>query len=120
QTGEGFAVCDGNDIRVYDAPAPDPDDATGAETPTEPSLVERAGTPVAPKPREVLSPIYRLGPAEGTQPAGRWRPPFALTPDGRGLLVRRPRNRVQLWDVATGSHAGEWSWRVESLAGPPG
>ena len=40
-------------------------------------------------------------------------PPVALTPDGRGLLVRRPKQRVQLWDVAGGTRLAEWGWRLE-------
>lgn len=126
--GERFAVCDGNDVVVYDTPAaaePEPDDED------ETSLVQPEEKQ-APRPREVLKPAFRLGPPAGRvvtpqsrgrlrfvnedePPAGNWRPPVAFTPGGRGLLVRRPRNRVQLWDVATGAHAGEWSWRFDGM-----
>jgi len=114
--GERFAVCDGNDVSVYataDADTDPGDDPADEPTP----LVRRTGgTAVAPKPRLLLQPIFHLAPPEGVPPGERWRPAVAFTPDGRGLLVRRPRNRVQLWDVATACIAGEWGWRLESVS----
>jgi len=108
--GERFAVCDGDDIAVYATTEaePEPDD--------EPELSgvrQTGGTAVAPKPRLALQPIFTLARPEAVSSDGCWQPPVAFTPDGRGLLVRRPRNRVQLWDVAIGCKAGEWSWRLE-------
>jgi WD40 repeat protein len=119
-----FAVGDGYDIRVYDTP-----DQDSGDEDQESEFAERAESdvPVAPKPKVVLRAVFRLAPPDDYQPVlprlhfadesevpnPRWFPPVALTPDGRGLLVRRPRNRVQLWDVASGRHAGEWSWRQE-------
>ncbi|MBA4192370.1 MAG: hypothetical protein C0467_30745 [Planctomycetaceae bacterium] len=109
--GERFAVCDGDDVTVFDTTnAPDDDDDDD-----DPSLVQRAGVPIAPKPRGILSPVLRLGKPEGGRATERWRPQVAFTPDARGLLIRRPRNRVQLWDVSSGGHIGEWSWRLDSL-----
>jgi WD40 repeat protein len=120
--GSRLAVCDGNDVVVYDTPTETPDEDD------ELASVQGAGLPVAPKPRLLLEPVFRIGPPEDFRPAARprldfvdevtppnprWYPPVAFTPDGRRLLVRRPRNRVQLWDVATASCAAEWSWRIE-------
>ncbi|MCE9566271.1 MAG: hypothetical protein K8U57_29970 [Planctomycetes bacterium] len=109
--GERFAVCDGNDVRVYDTPSNVPDD----DDEPDPSLVQRAGTQMAPKPRALLEQTFSLTRPEGGRAADRWLPQVAFTPDARGLLIRRPRNRVQLWDVSTGAHAGEWSWRIDGL-----
>ncbi len=110
--GERFAVCDGNDVVVFDTPSNLPDDD---DDEPDPSLVQRAGAPTAPKPRAILSSVFRLDKPQGVDARTRWRPQVAFTPDARGLLVRRPRNRVQLWDVTTGTHAGEWSWRLDSV-----
>lgn len=109
--GERFAVCDGNDVVVFDTPSNLPDD----EDEPDPSLVQRAGTQTAPKPRAILASVFRLDRPQGVDARARWRPQVAFTPDARGLLVRRPRNRVQLWDVTTGTHTGEWSWRLDSV-----
>jgi WD40 repeat protein len=112
--GERFAVCDGADVGVYDTAGADPDADPGPETDDHPSLVQRAGgTAIAPKPAAVIQPLFRLGRPEGVASTERWQPPVALTADGRGLLVRRPRNRIQLWDVATGRTLNEWSWRLD-------
>lgn len=108
--GARLAICDGADVTVYDTPADEPDDDE-----PDPSLVQRAGETTAPKPRQLLLPVFRLERPEGVSAADRWQPQVAFTPDSRGLLVRRPRNRVQLWDVSAGSHAGEWSWRLDSV-----
>jgi WD40 repeat protein len=114
--GGRFAVCDGQDVCVYDAgevaTGAEPEKANDQRTP----LVQRAKRrETAPRPRPVLQPAFRLRRPEGVPPKELWQPPIAFTPDGRGLLVRRPRNRVQLWDVATGTRSGEWSWRTDSL-----
>jgi WD40 repeat protein len=108
--GSRFAVCDGTDVSVYDSP--DPESEAAAPTP----LVQRENAkPAAPKPRAVLRPVFRLPRPEGVRPDEYWAPPVAFTPDGRALLIRRPRNRVQLWDVDSGGHTGEWSWRYDGL-----
>jgi WD40 repeat protein len=129
--GSRLAVLDGNEILAYDTPRRE----SGVEGPDEEAgEPSRSGLELAPKPRLLLKPVFRLGSPEDYRPAPltpvafsdarpnlRWRPPVAFTPDGRGLLVRRPRNRVQLWDVASGNRTGEWSWRLEvtSLAVAP-
>lgn len=96
-----FAVCDGKTVEVFDpADEDDPEEAGGASIP---------------RPRAVLDPVFRLDPPEPWPAGGRWQPPVALTPDGRGLLVRRPRQRVQLWDVDAGSLRCEWQWRVDAV-----
>jgi hypothetical protein len=125
-TGSRFAICDGNDVAVYDTPA-DRETGGGDEV-SDPAGRPASALPVGPKPRLLLRPVFRLAPPDDYRPAApprlhfadedgrpnlRWFPPVAFTPDGRGLLVRRPRNRVQSWDVASGCHAGEWSWRQE-------
>jgi len=66
----------------------------------------------APRPHVRLEPVFVLRPERAAE-AGEWLPPFALLADGRGLLVKRPRNRVQLWDAPTGTLVNEWSWRLE-------
>ncbi|MBA4063827.1 MAG: hypothetical protein C0501_08970 [Isosphaera sp.] len=104
--GGRFAVADGTDVTVFDTPAepgaePDGDDDDAPPT-------------VAPPPRKLIEPVFVLGRADGER--GReWRPAVAFTPGGGGLLVRRPRNRVQLWDVAAGARAAEWGWRLDSV-----
>jgi WD40 repeat protein len=125
--GSRLAVCDGHDIAVYDTPGNQKTGDRDQETEDGNQETEGRAT-LAPKPRELLKPVFRLAPPEDYKPAPRarldfvdegapenprWYPQFAFTPEGRGLLVRRPRNRVQLWDVATRSHAAEWSWRLE-------
>jgi WD40 repeat protein len=110
--GKRFAVCDGNDVRVYDSPSSVPDD----DDEPDPSLVQRADTiPTAPKPRALLESNFRLMPTGSVPSKKRWRPQVAFTPDARGLLIRRPRNRVQLLDVVTSAHIGEWSWRIDGV-----
>ncbi len=99
--GRRFAVNDGRTLDVYDAP--DTFDETGDDEPT--------AAAVAPMPHTLLAPVFTLKP---DKPAGSdWCPPFALLADGRGLLVKRPRNRVQLWDSPTGTLVNEWSWQFE-------
>lgn len=110
--GDRFAIRDGINVSVFDTPRADlePDDDE-----PDPSLVQRVATATAPKPRAIVEPVFSLNRPAGVAAADRWLPQLAFTPDGRAVLVRRPRNRVQLWDVATGTHAGEWSWRLDSL-----
>lgn len=108
-----FAINDGRTLDVYDTggDADEGEDEQSAEIP----LVQRADgerAVVAPKPHAVLTATFTLRP-EKTSEAGSWYPPFALLADGRGLLVKRPRNRVQLWDAPTGTLLNEWSWRFE-------
>jgi WD40 repeat protein len=111
--GSRLAVTDGNAVTVYDLADPEPDDEPDPTPPTKRTR-GKGRRAVAPKPGAVLQPVFRLEPAE-TYPAGQWCPPVAFTPDGRRLLIRRPRNRVQSWDIATGTPAGEWSWRLEEV-----
>jgi hypothetical protein len=115
--GQRFAISDGNALAVYDSgdlcEAEDEGEEQQADTP----LVQRAtGTQtavaVAPAPHAVLAPTFTLSPPD-PKFAGQWFPPFALAADGRGLLVKRPRNRVQWWDAPSGSLVNEWSWRFE-------
>lgn len=100
--GERLALNDGNVIEVYDTRAgPEPADGDDGDDP------ERA-----PPPRARIEAAFELRPDRAAE-APNWYPPFALLPDGRGLLVKRPRNRVQLWDAPTGAVQNEWSWRLE-------
>ena len=68
-----------------------------------------------PAPLSVGRAVLTLPPPDHWPADRPWRPPFALTPDGRGLLVKRPRERVQLWDVDGGTLTTEWSWRLEGI-----
>lgn len=105
-----FAFNDGRTISVYDAPARAED-----EPPSEAASESHpVGTTVAvaPMPHTLLSPVFTLAP-ESAPEAGSWYPPFALLGDGRGLLVKRPRNRIQWWDAPTGTVVNEWSWQFE-------
>jgi WD40 repeat protein len=101
--GRRFAVNDGRTIDVFDIDPPH-DDESEAES--------QSGLPVAPQPHVRLDPTFSLGPDRPSEAPG-WFPPFALCADGRGLLVKRPRNRIQLWDAPTGTLRNEWSWRFE-------
>lgn len=113
--GRRFAISDGNTLDVYDTSALADDGADQyADTPpvsrTDGAKQENA-VAVAPMPHVVLAPVFTLkSDKPGAEP---WHPPFALLPDGRGLLVKRPRNRVQLWDAPTGTLVNEWSWQFE-------
>jgi hypothetical protein len=103
----------GDVVAVYDlgALAEEDEDDQPASNP----LVQRANgqqTTVAPRPHTRLAPVFVLKPDKPSE-EGRWYPPFALLADGRGLLVKRPRNRIQLWDAPTGALLHEWSWRLE-------
>ncbi|HEX4612581.1 MAG TPA: hypothetical protein VH092_30585, partial [Urbifossiella sp.] len=68
-----------------------------------------------PAPREVVTSRFTLRPPDGWRSGQPWRPPFTLTPDGRKLLVRRPRQRVQMWDVDSGALEADWNWRLEGI-----
>jgi hypothetical protein len=106
-----FAASDGESVSVFDRHEPDDDREESVPAPVE----SEPRADLAPPPRGILEPIFRLDPPE-KWPADRpWVPPVALTPDGRGLLVRRPRNRVQLWDVDAGRLRNDWGWRLESV-----
>lgn len=111
--GYRFAINDGYTLNVFGtfAPADESEDEQTADTP----LVQRDnGTQPAPapKPHAVLESTFSLKPEKASE-AGTWYPPFALLADGRRLLVKRPRNRIQLWDAPTGTLSNEWSWRFE-------
>jgi WD40 repeat protein len=116
--GRRFVFNDGIEVAVYDAG----DLTDGDEPDQQPAtpLVQRANgtiratraTAVAPMPHALLSPTFTLKPDRYSGERG-WYPPFALTADGRGLLVKRPRNRIQLWDAPTGTLLNEWSWQFE-------
>jgi WD40 repeat protein len=96
--GGRVAVCDGTDVAVFDTPTPPAADEPDDEPPPAPT--------VAPKPRALVGPVLVLDGPSGAP---------AFTPGGRGLLVRRPRNRVQLWDVAAAARVAEWGWRLDSV-----
>ncbi len=95
---ERIATCDGHAIRVFDTRDLDAPDDGDEES--------------APRPRERLEPVFVLPPDRSAE-VPNWYPPFALLPDGRGLIVKRPRNRIQLWDAPSGVVQYEWSWRLE-------
>ena len=101
--GRRFAVNDGHTVDVFEF-APSEDANEGIE--------EDGEVPVAPMPHVRLEPVFTLKPDRPGEARG-WYPPLALAADGRGLLVKRPRNRIQLWDVPTGALLNEWSWRFE-------
>jgi hypothetical protein len=112
-TGRRFAICDGRALDVYDAGESSDE---GEEEPVADASLARSANgkavAVAPLPHAVLAPTFTLKPADAAE-AGKWYPPFALLADGRGLLVKRPRNRIQWWDAPTGTVVNEWSWRFE-------
>jgi hypothetical protein len=99
-----FAVNDGRTLDVYDL-------GEVSEECDEPAEAE-GESPVAPMPHTLLEPVFTLTP-DNPKEVGSWYPPFALLADGRTLLVKRPRNRVQWWDAPSGSVLGEWSWQFE-------
>ena len=99
-----FALSDGSSLDVFDFTPP--------EIPDEPEGESESELAVAPAPHVKLEPLFSLAPDRAAEPPG-WYPPFALTADGRGLLVKRPRNRIQLWDAPTATLLHEWSWRFE-------
>jgi hypothetical protein len=105
--GRRFAINDGHTLDVYAAGVAEEDED---EQPADAPLVQRGNS--APMPHVLLAPTFALKPDKPGE-AGNWYPPFALLVDGRGLLVKRPRNRVQLWDTPTCSLVNEWSWRFE-------
>ena len=108
-----FAINDGRTIDVYDAA--ELTTACEDDQPAANPLVQRAnGTQVltAPAPHVVLAPLFTLAPEKRIAESS-WHPPFALAADGRGLLVKRPRNRIQWWDTPTGTLVNEWSWQFE-------
>jgi WD40 repeat protein len=99
-----FAVNDGRTLDVYDLGEVGEECDGPAEAEGE--------SPVAPMPHTLLEPVFTLTP-DNPKEVGSWYPPFALLADGRTLLVKRPRNRVQWWDAPSGSVLGEWSWQFE-------
>ncbi|QJW96462.1 WD40 repeat domain-containing protein [Frigoriglobus tundricola] len=111
--GRRFAINDGHTLDVYDGA--ELTEGSEDDQPTGPPLVQRANgsqVMVAPMPHVVLAPTFTLAP-EKRVAESRWHPPFALAADGRGLLVKRPRNRIQWWDAPSGTLVNEWSWRFE-------
>jgi hypothetical protein len=109
--GLRFAINDGRTIDVSDAGA---FAASDDEQPADAPLVQRASgtrSAVALRPHARLAPVFSLNPDRPGDAS--YYPPFALAPDGRGLLVKRPRNRIQLWDAPTGTLVNEWSWQFE-------
>ncbi|VTR99922.1 wd-40 repeat protein : G-protein beta WD-40 repeats containing protein, putative OS=Talaromyces stipitatus (strain ATCC 10500 / CBS 375.48 / QM 6759 / NRRL 1006) GN=TSTA_062310 PE=4 SV=1 [Gemmata massiliana] len=116
-TGQRFAIHEGPVLRVYEI-----GDRSEEEPPTDASLVQRGNgaTPpaqtalVAPTPHAVLTPVLTLR-VEDERGNWDWPPAFAFVADGRGLLVKRPRNHVQLWDVPTGTLVNDWSWQFECV-----
>lgn len=114
--GRRFALNSGRTLDVYDVGGLGD---TGEQYPDTPLLQREFlshyeiehGAVVAPAPHAVLDSAFTLTP-DKPEPGG-WYPPYALLADGRGVLVKRPRNRVQLWDAPTGTLVNEWSWRLE-------
>jgi len=113
--GRRFTLNNGCTLDVYDAGGLAEEEEDADDQQTETPLVQRVnGTQaiaVAPMPHVKLTPTFTLKSAKPGEV--NWYPPFALAADGRGLLVKRPRNRVQLWDAPTGTLVNEWSWRFE-------
>lgn len=113
--GHRLAIGDGRTLDVYacGTPAEEEDDAPSVDGESVPEWASGAEqrVSVAPAPHAVLAPAFTLRAEKSS--AGDWRPPFALFPDGRRILVKRPRNRVQLWDAPTGGLVNEWSWQLE-------
>lgn len=99
-----FAVNDGHVIDMFEFIREEIEDELESESPSE--------LPTAPRPHTRLHPTFTLSPDKPAEAPG-WYPPFALCADGRGLLVKRPRNRIQLWDAPTATLINEWSWRFE-------
>jgi WD40 repeat protein len=128
--GRRFAINDGRTLDVYgtadlaegdedDQPAATPlvqrtngSQACAAPRDLSPAKPGFTAAPVAPMPHVVLAPTFTLKSEKSGVESG-WYPPFALAADGRGLFVKRPRNRIQLWDAPTGTLVNEWSWRFE-------
>jgi len=102
--GRRFALNDGYTIDVFEFSREEADKPEG-DSPE--------GVAVAPMPHVRLEPVFTLKPDSAAGQSRGWYPPFALAADGRGLLVKRPRNRIQLWDAPTGNLLNEWSWRFE-------
>ncbi len=118
--GQRFAVHEGPTLRVYEIgerAGPDED-----EPPADAARVQRENganppaqtTTAAPVPHVVLAPVSTLQ-VEDERGNWDWPGTFAFVADGRGLLVKRPRNRIQLWDVPTGTLINDWSWQLECV-----
>jgi WD40 repeat protein len=111
-TGRRFAVCDGKDVTVFETQPEEDEDQAEDDFPSP----HQSGTTLeAPKPRSVLHSMFQLDRPDQPKQPERWLPQLAFTPDSRGMLIRRPRNRIQLWDVSSNAQLGEWSWRLDSL-----
>lgn len=99
--GDRFAVRNGKAVIVYDLPtdSPEPDDDEG-DVPLPHGVMRRVVTIPAPDKWPKDSP---------------WHPPVTFTPSGRHLLVRRPHQQVQMWDVAGESMVAQWNWQIEGV-----
>ena len=101
--GDRFAVRNGKTVTVFDLP-------------TEVEDSEDDEEHVAPPPHEVRRSVFSLPAPEKWPKETPWVPPVAFTPDGKRLLVRRPHQQVQLWDVAGGTMLNHWNWQLEGVA----
>jgi WD40 repeat protein len=87
------ALCDGRTLRVFDTSG-------------------LADIVPGKRSKPVLPAVLTVEAPDGVK---AWSPPVAFTPDGRGMLVGGPRERVQMWDVPSGEKRFEWNWRLEKL-----
>ena len=99
--GDRFAVRTGKAVVVFDVPREE-----------EPE--EEEGD--VPSPHGVLRSVFELHSLVKLPTGEAWTPPVAFTPDGKGMLVRRPHQQVQLWDVASGTLLNQWNWQLEGVA----
>jgi WD40 repeat protein len=114
--GTHLVMGDGREYGVYDVSGCRFSGDQGHESEAASPRANDGAVAVAPRPRVLLKPIYRLDrPADFSPPLAPWVPPVALSSDGRALLVRRPRNRIQLWDISSGCLRGVWSWRLDGI-----
>lgn len=87
------ALCDGRTLRVFDTSG-------------------LADVVPGKRSKPVLPAMLTVDAPDGVE---AWSPPVAFTPDGNGMLVGGPRERVQLWDVPSREKRCEWNWRLEKL-----
>ncbi len=88
-----LALCDGRTLRVFDTSG-------------------LADVVPGKRSKPVLPAVLTVDAPDGVE---AWSPPVAFTPDGRGMLVGGPRERVQLWDIPSREKRCEWNWRLEKL-----
>jgi hypothetical protein len=103
--GDRFAVRTGKAVVVFDLPSDD-------DEPEE----EDEDDEKAPPPHGVLHAVCSIPAPEKWPKETAWVPPVAFTPNGRSLLVRRPQQQVQLWDVGSGTKLNQWNWQLEGVS----